>query len=67
MLLNSADPFLHILMFVDHYFKNKINLFFFHAVVEKGEIKWDDDDNWEVEQILDHVEEEVRFLQADTC
>lgn len=36
-------------------------------MVEKGEIKWDDDDNWEVEQILDHVEEEVRFLQADTC
>lgn len=27
-------------------------------LVEKGEIKWDDDDNWEVEQILDHVEEE---------
>ncbi|XP_062574314.1 histone-lysine N-methyltransferase SUV39H2-like [Saccostrea cucullata] len=27
-------------------------------LVEKGEIKWDDDDNWEVERILDHVEEE---------
>ncbi|XP_048741043.2 histone-lysine N-methyltransferase SUV39H2-like isoform X2 [Ostrea edulis] len=27
-------------------------------LVEKGEIKWDDDDNWEVERILDHVQEE---------
>lgn len=47
------------------YLKNLSLLF--HAVVEKGEIKWDDDDNWEVEQILDHVEEEVRSQQADTC
>lgn len=47
------------------YLKNLSLLF--HAVVEKGEIKWDDDDNWEVEQILDHVEEEVRSQQADAC
>jgi hypothetical protein len=36
------------------------------AVVEKGEIKWDDDDNWEVERILDHVEEEVSICKTLT-
>ena len=35
-------------------------------MVEKGEIKWDDDDNWEVERILDHVEEEVNSLTTDS-
>ena len=34
----------------------------FVSVVERGEITWDDDDNWEVERILDHVVEDVNII-----